>query len=152
MNLIMRCKGLEFASFIFDVVNIAVFFFSLSPASTFPSNRILTGLSVLAILAFSSVPFLEHFRKLEIDNIRVRTAPRDEHENLLYNIARDNSATKKYFGTNIANEVAKWEEQQQQAIQGKNAQFIGWEKFSFFIGLVISLGIASYYFGFWNTP
>ena len=149
----MKNKGIEIASIVFDAANIIIFFFSLSSTSQSIPKGIIPTLSFLAFSAFTLMLGLEYLRKRDIENIKSRPPPPLSHDNIFFITAlRPNNPGRKLVEVEIAENKAKWEQQLQKDIQNKNTQYIGWQKFLFVIGILFMLGIASYYFVFWNTP
>jgi hypothetical protein len=149
----MKNKGFEIASLILDAANLIIFFFSLASTSQSMPKGIVPTLSFLAIVAFSLFLGLEYFRKRDIENIKNRLAPPLSHDNIFFITALPSSNPgRKLAEVEIAENKAEWENQQQIDIQDKNARYIGWEKFLFFIGIAFMLGIVPYLLGFWHTP
>ena len=133
----MRDKGLQIFTAFLDIVNIIAFIFSFQLVN----KGIVSALSILAILDFSSIWFIEHLRNRKVENIKVETAPLSHTDVMM----RD-------FGSWALRSMAEakiedWKKEQEQRIQETNAKYLGQEKLVFGIGVLITIVIA-YFFVF----
>jgi len=128
----MKNRGLELCSAILDAASLIIFIFSLQ----LKLKGIVSGLSLLAILTFSSIWFIEHLRKQEVANINVETPPLS-HTDIMIRTSYKNRA----INSMVEAKIEDWKKQQEQKIQETNAKYLGREKLVFCIGVVIILVI-----------
>ena len=132
----MENKGLQIFTAFLDIANLIAFIFSFHLAN----KGIVSALAILAILDFSSIWFIEHLRNREVENIKVETAPLSHTDVMM----RD-SGSRALMST-VEAKIEDWKKKQEQKIQETNEKYLGWEKWVFGIGVVITIVIAYFLF------
>lgn len=128
----MKNRGLELFSAILDFTNLLLFIFSLQ----LQLKGIVSGLSLLAILTFSSIWFIEHLRKQAIDNINMEK-PQLDHTDVMMRNSRLQA-----LRSHVEAKIKDWEQEQQQRVQEKNEEYFGRERIVFGIGVFITVVIT----------
>ena len=132
----MNNKPLQIFTAILGIADLIAFFFSFQLAN----KGIVSALSILAILVFSSIWFIEHLRNREVDNIKVETAPLSHTD-----IRMRDSGSRALMST-VEAKVEDWKKKQEQKIQETNEKYLDREKLVFGIGVVITIAIAYFLF------
>ena len=127
---------MQIFSILLDILNLIAFFFSLQLVL----NRIVSGLSLLSVLAFSSILALEYFRKRDIEYIMNEPPPLDRHD--LFMLTFKNSGVKNLKEA----EIEEWKIEKQKEAQEKSATYLNWEKTLLVIGIIITLVITYFLF------
>jgi hypothetical protein len=131
----MENKGLQIFTIFLDAINFIIAILTIP----LKLNGIVTGLSLLAVLAFSSIWFIEHKRNIEVANIKVET-PRLTHAEVMM---RDSGSRARM--SLVAGRIEDWNKEQEQRIQETNAKYLGQEKLVFGIGVLITIIIACFF-------
>ena len=134
----MENKGLQIFTIFLDAINFIIAVLSIP----LKLNGIVTGLSLLAVLAFSSIWFLEHKRNRKIDNIKVETSPLSHNDIMM----RDSGS--RALRSMVEAKIEDWKKEQEQKIQETNEKYLGWENWVFGIGVIITLVIIAYFLFF----
>ena len=132
----MENKGLQIFTVFLDIANLIAFFFSFQLVN----KGIVSTLSILAILAFSSIWFIEHFRKRKVENIKVETLQLSFTEIMM----RDSGSLAKR--SMVEARIEDWRKGQEQKIQETNETYLGREKWAFGFGVVITIAMACFLF------
>lgn len=128
----MNNKPLQIFTAFLDVVNLVIVISSLQ----LKLNGIITGLSILAILTFSSFWFIEHLRQQSVANINLETPPLSHTDVMMRN------SNSRALRSSVEAKIEDWKKQQEQRIQEKNEEYLGREKLVFGLGVVITLIIV----------
>jgi len=132
----MDNKGLAIFTIFLDAANLIAFFFSFQ----LENKGVVSALSLLAILAFSSIWFLEHLRKQATANIKVET-PKLSHAEIMMRNSR--LQARRSF---VEIKLDECKKKQEERIQETNTKYLDHEKTIFVIGVFITIVIACFLF------
>ncbi len=126
----MDNKGLQISTTILDIANLVAFFFSFQL-----EKGVISALSILAVLAFSSIWFYEHLRNRQVDNINLEK-PELSHTDIMLLNSRSKSL--------VEDKIEKFNQKQIQKIKYKNDEYLGYEKWAFGFGAFFTVVIVLY--------
>jgi hypothetical protein len=132
----MENKGLQIFTAFLDVANLIALIFSFHLVN----KGIVSALSILAILDFSSIWFIEFVRNRKVANIKVETAPLSRLDIMgrMSGILELRSMAEA--------KIDAFNKKQESKIQEINALYLGIEIGIFFIGVLITIVIAYFLF------